>query len=455
MPSQEAPTESQSQELASRIPPVTEAQAMSVFNRWLEAQDQKDFVAYESLFADKMLGIKRSGDRTYRFGRVEWLADRKKMFRKKFSIVAKDVTYKAIGSGALVEFTQLWSSANFRDEGKKVLTLVRLAGGIRIVKEEMLFSAKPSAADRLFGVAWRTNYWIVGEGDAADRANDGYFEDKNTDAYQEVVWAKDGNHAIVDELMKDGRLRVISDSGKTCAFKVGDRKLVSRADDVDLYYGDEYEDLRKKLGVKWAAYRKKELWKNGAVTRLVELELKDCGDESAAMIAESEPERTFKPSKRALSPALAMKLNSAFYALEVYKTTQADFDEDAKSYAMDRPDSRGYVKVAPGTRWHDHDVDWDLFEDGSTQIAFARLRQTYDFEDTCQRFDSEVAAAWLVDDEKLQLIFASTGGVVAPDLFFKMPNSWAIPDRDVIVVITDGNLSRTRGLPHPSFGCDC
>lgn len=126
----------------------------AVLENWLRAQNTGNFADYEQLYAPRFTGVKRAGSRTQRFDREGWIADRKPMFDKPFSVTVSDEQVTTSGNMAIVELTQVWASTTFRDSGKKRLVLVR-GQRWQIASEEMLDSrtgdraagAEPPAVD--------------------------------------------------------------------------------------------------------------------------------------------------------------------------------------------------------------------------------------------------------------------------------------------------------------------
>jgi ketosteroid isomerase-like protein len=118
--------------------PASEVRAF--VDRWLEAQNGGDFAAYQALYAAKMEGVKRVGDRTWRFDRQGWLADRQRMFGKPMKVEAVDVEIESSGPTASVGLEQRFAQGSFKDRGPKRLVVVKEDGGLRIAREEMLRS---------------------------------------------------------------------------------------------------------------------------------------------------------------------------------------------------------------------------------------------------------------------------------------------------------------------------
>ena len=106
----------------------------------MAAQNASDLEGYRRLYAARFVGVKRAGDRVYRFDRDGWLADRARMFAGPVRVEASDVRIATTASTAVVTFTQRWASATFQDEGPKQLVVVREGGSLRISREEMMRS---------------------------------------------------------------------------------------------------------------------------------------------------------------------------------------------------------------------------------------------------------------------------------------------------------------------------
>lgn len=126
---------------------VRTEQARALLEEWLRAQNGGEFATYEALYAQRFTGIKRVGAQTYRFDRDGWMQDRKALFARAFSVSIDDVRTTVIGSSAIVGFSQTWTSATFRDVGKKQLVLSREGDAWRIASEEMKES-NTGASDR-------------------------------------------------------------------------------------------------------------------------------------------------------------------------------------------------------------------------------------------------------------------------------------------------------------------
>jgi endoglucanase len=69
-----------------------------------------------------------------------WLADRKRMFARPMTVSLSDVIAREMTGGIDLSFTQVWTSGDYRDLGKKKMTLQRTPAGLRIAREEMVTS---------------------------------------------------------------------------------------------------------------------------------------------------------------------------------------------------------------------------------------------------------------------------------------------------------------------------
>jgi hypothetical protein len=119
---------------------ISEAEVKAFLDTWLSAQNTGSFTGYSDMYAGKFFGIKRSGERTLRFNREKWLQDRKRMFRNKMTVTAKNVQITTSNFSATIRFEQTWESRRFKDTGGKQLFLIRENNQLKIAREEMLDS---------------------------------------------------------------------------------------------------------------------------------------------------------------------------------------------------------------------------------------------------------------------------------------------------------------------------
>jgi hypothetical protein len=114
--------------------------ARQLLDRWLAAQNKRDFGGYQALYADGFAGIKRVGTRVVKLDRAGWMKDRERMFAKAITVEATGISVAMSDKGATVRFVQSFATPSFSDRGPKILVLERGPGGLRISREEMLSS---------------------------------------------------------------------------------------------------------------------------------------------------------------------------------------------------------------------------------------------------------------------------------------------------------------------------
>ncbi len=130
---------------SASVAPARTAQIEALIERWRAAQNSGDFVAYEKLYANEFLGIKRVGMQTFRFDRKRWLLDRKAMLVHKPEVSIKGLRVVDLGKTVAARFEQTFASKSFRDVGTKLLVLLEEDGELKIGREEMLSSLVAAA----------------------------------------------------------------------------------------------------------------------------------------------------------------------------------------------------------------------------------------------------------------------------------------------------------------------
>jgi ketosteroid isomerase-like protein len=118
-------------------PDLAQADVEALVDQWLSAQNEGDFGAYSATYAQRITGIKRAGNRETTYNREDWLADRKRMFRKPMKVEGAKRSIRTSPTSAVVRFEQTWASGKFKDVGPKQLIVIREAGALRIAREEM------------------------------------------------------------------------------------------------------------------------------------------------------------------------------------------------------------------------------------------------------------------------------------------------------------------------------
>lgn len=207
-----------------------EAATGKLVDRWLEAQNKGDFATYQSLYANRFTGIRRSGPRTARLDRAGWMRDRARMFKSPMQVSATD--RKIAAASTVVTFTQTWQSGTYKDVGPKRLVIVVEKGAPKIAREELLASnlEKPAPfRDRLSFVL--DDKWVLIDDEVADETiatGDATFV-PGTNA--QTSW-KRVNGAALDlgkQTWKGRKVTVWGKSGKPCTTTVTGFQVVSRA----------------------------------------------------------------------------------------------------------------------------------------------------------------------------------------------------------------------------------
>lgn len=111
-----------------------------LLDRWLTAQNSGDFDAYQTCYASRFQGVRRTGNRTLAFDRAGWMKDRGKMFKKPMFVRMDNAAMKINPGSVLVRFEQTWASGSYKDKGPKEMLLVKEGGSWKIAREELLQS---------------------------------------------------------------------------------------------------------------------------------------------------------------------------------------------------------------------------------------------------------------------------------------------------------------------------
>lgn len=116
-----------------------ETDAKALVERWVIDQNTASFADYETLYAKRFFGIRRSGEREVDLDRAGWMKDRKRMFNPKrpAKVEVGDLRVTIVPSGIELTFTQKFSQGTFSDEGHKQMLLRRDEGQLRIADERM------------------------------------------------------------------------------------------------------------------------------------------------------------------------------------------------------------------------------------------------------------------------------------------------------------------------------
>ncbi len=125
----------------------TQAEVDALLGEWLATQNQGRFADYQSLYAARMTGVRRTGAVVKRLDRAHWMADRKVMFAKIMQVSIGPAVARLNAQLTQVDFVQKFATGTFADEGPKRLLLVREGDKLRIAREEMLASTLQAGAD--------------------------------------------------------------------------------------------------------------------------------------------------------------------------------------------------------------------------------------------------------------------------------------------------------------------
>ncbi|MBI5814792.1 MAG: nuclear transport factor 2 family protein [Nitrospinae bacterium] len=116
---------------APMIPVVDETEAIiNTIARWKGAWEAKDLAAFREFYTPV---FEIEGQST-----EEWLADKQKKFRrsKDIKIDVADISVKADGDKAAVEFIQKYTSGRYSDTGVKTMAMVKTENGWKIESEK-------------------------------------------------------------------------------------------------------------------------------------------------------------------------------------------------------------------------------------------------------------------------------------------------------------------------------
>lgn len=146
-PAQPAKPAPASVERTSSASPDVTRTAHEIVARWLAAQNQGNFTAYEALYAPSFAGTKRVGKVQKTFDRQRWLEDRRSMFRAEMAVTATEVVVTGVPPIVDIDFTQTWEQGTFADRGSKRLVVDLSRAKDPILRENMLSSRKTLATE--------------------------------------------------------------------------------------------------------------------------------------------------------------------------------------------------------------------------------------------------------------------------------------------------------------------
>lgn len=382
---------------------ITEARAL--VDAWLEAQNKGDFDAYQRLYAQRMTGVRRSGEVAKSFARAGWMADRRRMFAKQMQVTASDVQISP-GPTAAVSLTQQFASGNFSDVGPKRLVLVREGGAVRIAREEMLASqvldgaqpAEPVPAEQL-AIALRggDQLWLAvapagaAQGDGALR-----------------LWSREGPATASrpgswPEALQGWRDRDVvlyGPAGEVCRAQVEAAELVAQ---VVPHFG-RVQSWKGEDGTPPASDKDiaQEIFDQAGAARVLGAKLKPTrGDCRGAVWGRASNLAPAVIYDRADMPASALRVaaEAALRGLEKYKKFQREFVEQVPAPRAAFWDLHGGAKA-----------DVTVLVGGGRQVALVHAQAG----EVCGGFGAELLTAWDVKalpggEVKLRLISDERG----------------------------------------------
>ena len=135
----------------------TQTEARALVTRWSEAYNHGNPEALQALYAERVLGVRRDGERTSFADRSQWLSEQVPRLRQApgmFSV--SGVRVAATTGAARVFFSYVWESSTpeqERESGRAELFLLREPTGLRIAREERrperpLLQARPTPPAR-------------------------------------------------------------------------------------------------------------------------------------------------------------------------------------------------------------------------------------------------------------------------------------------------------------------
>jgi len=118
---------------------ITNAEVQDLIDRWVKAQDEKNFGAYSACYSpQQFLGIKRTkegGRRQYTY--TEWMSDRRKMLTNIIDLEIEIPQIAIEDDTAVAQFNQKFRSVNYCDEGPKEMRIKMFPEGAKIIYEAM------------------------------------------------------------------------------------------------------------------------------------------------------------------------------------------------------------------------------------------------------------------------------------------------------------------------------
>ena len=345
-------------------PKLDKEDVQGLLRAWLQAQNQGDFEAYSALYASRFYGVKRSGPRTYRYAREDWLQDRQRMFRKQVTVQADDVRITSASSTAEIRFIQTWASGSYKDVGPKQLVVVREGEQLRLAREEMLGSkiideSSPRAGlgdpgQFLFVEDMEGSLWVLLEQDADEAWGLGQPRLVSREPSIARKTADPGQLSTEPTSMKGRVVVVYGEQGPLCKATIGELAVVSRfwphfgmAQTWDGEFTGEPAMGDQDVAEEIWGMGPKELWgRLGVVGR------GDCTGATWARDATLPEARMYAPAPQ-VAASMQPTVQAAFRKLSGYREIQQEFEKDVEHHAearwWDQYDGSGPVQVVAFT----------------------------------------------------------------------------------------------------------
>ncbi len=441
-------------------PRIDKEDVQGLLEAWLQAQNQGDYEAYSALYADRFYGVKRSGPRTYRFGRDGWLQDRQRMFRKQVTVKADQVQITSASRTAEIRFLQTWSSGSYKDVGPKQLVVTREGEALKLAREEMLSSKIIDESGEPVGPGDPGQFLFVEEVEGAywlrleQEADEAWGLGQPRLVSREPAVARktaDAGQLSTESTSMKGRVVVLyGEAGPLCKATVGELAVLSRfwphfgmaQEWSGEFSGEPMGDLDIAEEV-WGM-GPKELWgRLGVVGRV------DCSGARWARDATLAEARVWSPAPQVAS-SMQPTVERAFRKLAGYQEIQQEFEKsvpDAEVRWWDQFDGAQPVPVV-------------AFTDPAAGRTVVAARATAGF--GCGGFWGEFWAVWEVSGSGSSLKLLTDQRVPGQGLF--LPTSVfdlegdgkpELLDSTTLVQPVGGTWRPALVNEVPSYDCPC
>jgi hypothetical protein len=432
-----------------------DAEARAFVDRWLAVQNGGDFAAYQTLYAPRFTGVRRSGPRVVRFDRAGWMKDRQRMFAKKMTVAADGTVVAASSQSARVTFVQTFAQGNWRDQGEKQIVLVREGGVLKIALEEMLSSrvgahpAAPATAREQF--SWTVDGNILLDDAPAEEVGRGKIE-MHPGSITTLVRAVDSKRLPPEILAWKGRaVTAFNFDGDRCDAKVAGFQLIGK---VTPHFGT-VEEWRDQSPARAAA----EAWELAGKVLVGVLE----GCDGAVWARAANLPAPKIVTGHEPDPELRAAALEKFRALPEWKQIQKSYlAEPAKGVARweDYPDGKSATEV----------VAFDLTAQGKSATYLSVSSAVFD---SCAGFAGDLWALYRVDRPggggKIKLTpknspghgtvrpaaFVDTDGDGEPELLFDGGAAGDLETERGRVKPLDGKYDDFEKLSWPYLDCPC